>query len=223
MAFRPDPDLYSRSLRELQDYACHLEHMIQAGPTEIEAVANLRQELGLSKSEAEILVIMSDGRTHPKEGILLRLRGGSDDLPEPKSIDVYVSKIRKKLAGTGIAISTLWGSGYFIKDTERLLAAMGGEPLARGEDAPPIEVGRPVGGHGAGHGEIRDRALAFFEANAVGGVVEVSAREMARNVASSTGGATILRNLERSGHIEILRKPHRGGLWKLRVLKEDFA
>ncbi|MGI4800489.1 MAG: response regulator transcription factor [Janthinobacterium lividum] len=53
-----------------------------------------------------------------KEVILTHLYGGIDE-PEIKIIDVFICKIRNKLAKAGlpVVISTVWGRGYTVKDT----------------------------------------------------------------------------------------------------------
>lgn len=53
-----------------------------------------------------------------KEVILTHLYGGIDE-PEIKIIDVFICKIRNKLAKVGlpVVISTAWGRGYTVKDT----------------------------------------------------------------------------------------------------------
>jgi two-component system, cell cycle response regulator CtrA len=53
-----------------------------------------------------------------KELILDQLYGGPDE-PEVKIIDVFICKIRKKLARAGLdsVIGTVWGRGYTIQDT----------------------------------------------------------------------------------------------------------
>ena len=43
------------------------------------------------------------------------------DEPEPKIIDVFICKLRRKLelAGAlGMSIDTLWGQGYILHETE---------------------------------------------------------------------------------------------------------
>ncbi|RYY05336.1 MAG: response regulator transcription factor [Alphaproteobacteria bacterium] len=52
-----------------------------------------------------------------KEVILSHLYGGIDE-PEIKIIDVFICKIRNKLAKAGLPgiISTVWGRGYTVKD-----------------------------------------------------------------------------------------------------------
>src|SRR5262249_40347586 len=37
---------------------------------------------------------------------------GWDREPQPKVVDVYVCHLRKKLAGSGLKIETVWGQGY---------------------------------------------------------------------------------------------------------------
>jgi two-component system, cell cycle response regulator CtrA len=53
-----------------------------------------------------------------KELILDQIYGGLDE-PEAKIIDVFICKIRKKLAKLGLTnvVNTVWGRGYTIQDT----------------------------------------------------------------------------------------------------------
>ena len=52
-----------------------------------------------------------------KEAFLNHLYGGMDE-PEMKIIDVFICKLRKKLATAGAEhlIGTVWGRGYMIRD-----------------------------------------------------------------------------------------------------------
>jgi two-component system, cell cycle response regulator CtrA len=52
-----------------------------------------------------------------KDAILTQLYGGMDE-PELKIVDVFVCKIRKKLAQAGLNdfIGTVWGRGYTVRD-----------------------------------------------------------------------------------------------------------
>lgn len=66
------------------------------------------------------LIAMRKGTVLTKEMFLNHLYGGIDE-PEVKIIDVFVCKLRKKLAeasgGTNY-IETVWGRGYMLKDNE---------------------------------------------------------------------------------------------------------
>ncbi|MDX1917050.1 MAG: response regulator transcription factor, partial [Rickettsiaceae bacterium] len=68
------------------------------------------------------LLAMRKGTVLTKEMFLNHLYGGMDE-PEIKIIDVFVCKLRKKLAdlagGTNY-IETIWGRGYMLKDFEFL-------------------------------------------------------------------------------------------------------
>lgn len=63
------------------------------------------------------LLLLRKGMTLSKEAFLNHLYGGTDE-PETKIIDVFVCKIRKKLAeaGAGQLISTIWGRGYMLHE-----------------------------------------------------------------------------------------------------------
>jgi two-component system cell cycle response regulator CtrA len=52
-----------------------------------------------------------------KEAFLNHLYGGIDE-PEVKIIDVFICKLRKKLAQAGATdlIGTVWGRGYVLRD-----------------------------------------------------------------------------------------------------------
>jgi two-component system cell cycle response regulator CtrA len=59
------------------------------------------------------LLVLRKGMVLTKEAFLNHLYGGMDE-PEMKIIDVFICKLRKKLAqaGAGNLIGTVWGRGY---------------------------------------------------------------------------------------------------------------
>lgn len=72
------------------------------------------------------LLSLRKGTTLTKEMFLNHLYGGMDE-PELKIIDVFICKLRKKLAqanGGESHIDTVWGRGYVLREPE----AMGGDP-----------------------------------------------------------------------------------------------
>jgi two-component system cell cycle response regulator CtrA len=80
------------------------------------------QRLHVTGKEYNILELLSlrKGTTLTKEMFLDHLYGGIDE-PELKIIDVFICKLRKKIAaGTGGQhyIETVWGRGYVLKDPE---------------------------------------------------------------------------------------------------------
>ncbi len=64
------------------------------------------------------LLVLRKGMVLTKEAFLNHLYGGMDE-PEMKIIDVFICKLRKKLAlaGAGELIGTVWGRGYMMRDT----------------------------------------------------------------------------------------------------------
>ncbi|MCB1516107.1 MAG: winged helix-turn-helix transcriptional regulator [Hyphomicrobiaceae bacterium] len=69
------------------------------------------------KQEFEILAALleSSPRVLSKDQLLARAYPASaDEEPEIKIVDVYVCKIRKKLAGIPLNIQTEWGRGYRV-------------------------------------------------------------------------------------------------------------
>jgi two-component system cell cycle response regulator CtrA len=80
--------------------------------------------LHLTSKEQSILELMAlkRGQVITKEQFLTHLYNGIDE-PEPKIIDVFVCKMRKKLyeASEGINyVETVWGRGYALKHPDEL-------------------------------------------------------------------------------------------------------
>jgi two-component system cell cycle response regulator CtrA len=63
------------------------------------------------------LMVLRKGMVLTKEAFLNHLYGGMDE-PEVKIIDVFICKLRKKLAsaGAGNVIGTVWGRGYIARE-----------------------------------------------------------------------------------------------------------
>ncbi len=63
------------------------------------------------------LLVLRKGMVLTKEAFLNHLYGGMDE-PEMKIIDVFICKLRKKLAQAGAdnLIGTVWGRGYMMRD-----------------------------------------------------------------------------------------------------------
>ena len=71
-------------------------------------------DLTLNLGSREVTVA---GMVLTKEAFLNHLYGGIDE-PEVKIIDVFICKLRKKLAQAGAdnVIGTVWGRGYMLRD-----------------------------------------------------------------------------------------------------------
>ncbi len=63
------------------------------------------------------LMILRKGMVLTKEAFLNHLYGGMDE-PDMKIVDVFICKLRKKLAqaGAGELIETVWGRGYMVRE-----------------------------------------------------------------------------------------------------------
>jgi len=81
------------------------------------------------------LLVLRKGMVLTKEAFLNHLYGGIDE-PEMKIIDVFICKLRKKLAqaGAGNLIGTVWGRGYMMRDphSQAALAASLNAPESLG-------------------------------------------------------------------------------------------
>ncbi len=81
----------------------------------------------LTGKEYQMLELLSlrKGTTLTKEMFLNHLYGGMDE-PELKIIDVFICKLRKKLAkatGGETHIETVWGRGYVMRDPSEMAGA----------------------------------------------------------------------------------------------------
>ena len=109
----------------------HAQSTIQTGKLTVnldsKSVEVSGQRLHLTGKEYGMLELLSlrKGTTLTKEMFLNHLYGGMDE-PELKIIDVFVCKLRKKLAAATAGenyIETVWGRGYVLRDPEEQLQA----------------------------------------------------------------------------------------------------
>ncbi|MEY4982657.1 MAG: hypothetical protein RIR62_923 [Pseudomonadota bacterium] len=102
----------------------HAQSIIKTGAVAVNLDAKTVEVDGksvhLTGKEYQILELLSlrKGTTLTKEMFLNHLYGGMDE-PELKIIDVFICKLRKKLAeatGGDNYIETVWGRGYVMRD-----------------------------------------------------------------------------------------------------------
>jgi two-component system cell cycle response regulator CtrA len=96
------------------------------------------KQVHLTGKEYAILELLTlrKGMILTKEAFLNHLYGGMDE-PEMKIIDVFICKLRKKLAQAGASnlIGTVWGRGYMMREPEQRqvfapLPTLGDRPAA---------------------------------------------------------------------------------------------
>jgi two-component system, cell cycle response regulator CtrA len=102
----------------------HAQSVIQTGDLLVNLDTKMAEvngtRLHLTGKEYQMLELLSlrKGTTLTKEIFLNHLYGGMDE-PEPKIIDVFICKLRKKLANASEGkdyIETLWGRGYVLRE-----------------------------------------------------------------------------------------------------------
>ena len=105
----------------------HAQSVIRTGKVSVNLDAKTVEVEGkavhLTGKEYQMLELLSlrKGTTLTKEMFLNHLYGGMDE-PELKIIDVFICKLRKKLAeatGGENYIETVWGRGYVLRDPVR--------------------------------------------------------------------------------------------------------
>jgi len=102
----------------------HAQSVIKTGDITVNLDAKTVEVNGmrvhLTGKEYQMLELLSlrKGTTLTKEMFLNHLYGGMDE-PELKIIDVFICKLRKKLASAANGlhhIETVWGRGYVLRD-----------------------------------------------------------------------------------------------------------
>lgn len=108
----------------------HAQSVIKTGKLEVNLDAKTVDAGGravhLTGKEYQMLELLSlrKGTTLTKEMFLNHLYGGMDE-PELKIIDVFICKLRKKLAEATEGdnyIETVWGRGYVLRDPDPIAA-----------------------------------------------------------------------------------------------------
>ena len=104
----------------------HAESVVTCGDLTVRLDAKQAEIAGrpvsLTRKEYGMLELMALRKGSPltKEMFLNQLYGGMDE-PDPKIIDVFMCKLRKKLAeasGGQHYIETVWGRGYVLRELE---------------------------------------------------------------------------------------------------------
>ncbi len=107
----------------------HAQSVIRTGEITVnldaKTVEVFSQRVHLTGKEYQMLELLSlrKGTTLTKEMFLNHLYGGMDE-PELKIIDVFICKLRKKLASAANGqhhIETVWGRGYVLRDPNEML------------------------------------------------------------------------------------------------------
>jgi two-component system cell cycle response regulator CtrA len=110
----------------------HAQSVVQTGDLIVNVDAktvHIKQvRVNLTIKEYRMLELLSlrRGTTITKEMFLSQLYGGMDE-PEIKIIDVFMCKIRKKLATASNGkeyIETVWGRGYLLREPQEVKAKM---------------------------------------------------------------------------------------------------
>jgi two-component system cell cycle response regulator CtrA len=116
-------ELVARILAVVRRSKGHAQSLVQSGDLAVNLDSKMVEINGarvhLTGKEYQMLELLSlrKGMTLTKEMFLNHLYGGIDE-PEMKMIDVFICKLRKKLAnaaGGKNYVETVWGRGYVLR------------------------------------------------------------------------------------------------------------
>jgi two-component system cell cycle response regulator CtrA len=117
-------ELLARIYAVIRRASGHFSSVINVGPLEVDiklrCVRIYNTEMPLTRKEYSVLELLAlkKGTVLPKESFLNHIYGGMDE-PEVKIVDVFICKLRKKIAdmtGGLNFIETIWGRGYMLRD-----------------------------------------------------------------------------------------------------------
>jgi two-component system, cell cycle response regulator CtrA len=117
-------ELLARVKAVVRRHCGYTQAVLRTGPLELNLDAKEASVAGrpvrLTPREYAVLelLILRKGKPVSKETFMNHLYGGDADEPEIKIIDVFVCKLRRKLADAGAPdlIGTLWGRGYMLRE-----------------------------------------------------------------------------------------------------------
>ncbi len=76
-------------------------------------------EWQLTARESKLFAALTTREVATKDYIMAAVyEPGVDDEPEPKIVDVFICKIRRKVQPFGVNIETVWGRGYTLHNRE---------------------------------------------------------------------------------------------------------
>jgi two-component system, cell cycle response regulator CtrA len=122
----------SRLLASLKASGSTLPETLCGGRLSVDAVQRLIRidghPIGITEMEYRVLELLAFARNNvvTRSMLLKHLYRRSDDQPQPKIIDVFISKLRKKLrsaAGGAEFIETIPQRGWILRDIESASAA----------------------------------------------------------------------------------------------------
>lgn len=74
----------------------------------------------ITRSEQQLLGLLMERELVTKDLVMLALYGlRPEGGAEPKIVDVFCCKLRKKLKAWNIEIKTAWGRGYYLEESEK--------------------------------------------------------------------------------------------------------
>ena len=98
--------------------------VVQIGQLQFDTTTRLatigERQLNLTKRELELLEALLSRKDKPvTRDALFEKIFDMDNEAQPETIELYVHRLRKKLEGSGVAITTLRGLGYLISEQSR--------------------------------------------------------------------------------------------------------
>jgi two-component system cell cycle response regulator CtrA len=120
-------ELLARIYAIIRRTSGHYSSIINVGPLEIDikqrCVRAYGEEMSLTNKEYSVLELLAlkKGAVLAKEAFLNHIYGGMDE-PELKIVDVFICKLRRKIAeitGGLNFIETVWGRGYTLRDFDK--------------------------------------------------------------------------------------------------------
>lgn len=215
-------DLEDMSKDQLIERIYELQTKLDAvsGDDRLERESNLAKTFRLSRVEADLLLLMSDGRLRSKEQIYNYLYSDRMlDAPSMKIIDVRMCRLRAAVTHYGVVIDTHHSLGYqLVKGADVIRRVAGGEvvvPIYERYSSPTIR--RLMDLRSA---DLQRAYRVLFSMAGGPNQVNVVGRDLVVKARSGKRPNHLIRSLERHGLITVIRGAPSGGrhgVWTVRV------
>jgi len=178
-------------------------------------VLSVKDKFGLTLSEARVVTCLADGRVKGKRAIYeFVYHDEFDNPPEPHVIEVYLSKVRRKIFPFGLVVETTRDGGVKLVGEKSVMEIIDTdiEPIVPDEYVPLDRRNK-----GENDKAVHAALIANMKAD---GRVRISTRELSKASGLKVVLLPIMRRLAARGIIEVKGQPSRKdrmSLWDVYV------
>ena len=165
-------------------------------------VLSIKDKFRMTLMQARLLTALADGRPHSKRALYeFVYHDEFNDPPEIGIIDVFMSKVRKKIRPFGMSIETMRGAGYKLHGHDLIQKVIAGEIEPSSTEETKQEGQRRPG---ANEEAVLKVLIAQMDSS---GKAKIMARVLARIAGLQSPLLPIMQRLHAKGAIQIKSQP----------------